>query len=455
MIGGQPRPGTLVTPSVRLARQLGQGGMGSVWLADHLTLHSQVVVKFMSAELASEPESVSRFSREAAAASQVRSPHVVQIFDHGVTAEGLPFIVMELLEGQDLARHLARVGRLPREEVVAIVTQIAKALAKAHGRGIVHRDIKPENVFLVREEGETIVKLLDFGIAKTADPMNATRTGAMIGTPFYMSPEQSLGARSIDFRSDLWSLGVLVFQLATGARPFVGETIGALTLAIHHGPIPVPSSLVPELGPSFDAWFARACARDPAARFESAKQMAQALATSFSLDVPGVQSNPFSADASSESHPQRAQAVAETVLAPAPGLSTTGGTASARPPTFDPTEKGARRSSWPLAFGVVALGLIGTFAYLRTRTSPPVEPPKSAASPPSVVSTSAPVQTTSSAASPSPSAPPSAPSATSSAPPPVPSTKPKPLSSATTKIVTPKTTSTATAKPEDDDDKLK
>jgi len=257
--------------------------MGSVWVAEHVSLRTQVVVKFMSKELASSAEAVARFSREAAAASQVKSPHVVQMLDHGVAAEPLsaPYIVMELLEGRDLEHHIRAVGNLQPGEALAIVVQLSRALSKAHERGIVHRDIKPSNVFLCDAgAGELFVKLLDFGIAKGPEvgiAGSTTRTGSLVGSPYYMSPEQVVGAKNIDYRTDLWSLGVVAYEALTGQRPFYGETMGALALKIHRDPLPRPASANPALPSAVDAWFARACAREPDERFASAKEMADAL----------------------------------------------------------------------------------------------------------------------------------------------------------------------------------
>ena len=249
----EPSTGMMVTSNVRLLRPLGEGGMGSVWVAEHLSLRTNVVVKFMAEELAKSPEALARFSREAAAASQVKSPHVVQMFDHGVLDSGAPYIVMELLEGRDLEQQLRASGHLEPREVVAIVAQLARALGKAHERGIMHRDIKPSNVFLCDAGGgELFVKLLDFGIAKGPGAGggvgivgSTTRTGSFIGSPFYMSPEQVIGAKTIDFKTDLWSLGVVAFEALTGDKPFFAETVGALALKIHRDPIPVPSATNP------------------------------------------------------------------------------------------------------------------------------------------------------------------------------------------------------------------
>jgi serine/threonine-protein kinase len=271
----------MITPSLRLVEQLGVGGMGSVWVAEHLALHTRVAVKFMARELAANADVVSRFGREAAAASQVKSPHVVQMFDHGVTHQGVPFITMELLEGEDLARRARRIGRPSPPELATIVVQAGKALSKAHERGIVHRDIKPENIFLCdNDDGDVFVKVLDFGIAKVNDGVStSTRTGAVMGTAYYMSPEQIIGSKGVDHRTDIWALGVVAYEMLTGTRPFDGETVGALALAIHATNPPPPSLVNGALPQAVDAWFARACARDVAQRFQSVKEMSRSLAS--------------------------------------------------------------------------------------------------------------------------------------------------------------------------------
>jgi len=268
----------MISPTVRLERPLGAGGMGAVWVAQHLALQTYVVVKFMSPELAKDPQNVLRFAHEAAAASQVKSPHVVQMFDHGVSQDGIPFIVMELLEGHDLAHHVRSRGRLPPEEVATILTQTCKALSKAHEKGIVHRDIKPDNIFLVAGD-ELFVKLLDFGIAKAEGALSShTGTGAMIGTPYYMSPEQIVGSHTLDFRTDLWSLGVVAFEALTGHKPLQDDTVGGLAVKLHSGQLPLPSQYLEGVPPAVDVWFQRACAKDPEARFQSAKEMATSFA---------------------------------------------------------------------------------------------------------------------------------------------------------------------------------
>ena len=273
----------VIAERFRLTRQLGQGGMGSVWLATHLALDIPCAVKFIEGEIASLPEAQQRFEREAKAAAQLRSPNVVQILDHGVW-QGTPYIAMELLDGEDLGKRLTRIGRMAPNECLRVVGQVCRALTKAHGAGIVHRDLKPDNIFLVPDDDREIAKVLDFGIAKAKgqgiDGSN-TKTGAMLGTPYYMSPEQAQGIKAVDQRSDLWSLAVIVFQALTGKLPFESEALGDLLVKIIVAPIPMPSQFAPDLPQTFDRWWERAANRDPAQRFQSARELGDTLAMAF------------------------------------------------------------------------------------------------------------------------------------------------------------------------------
>ncbi len=271
--------GQLITPSIRIVRRLGAGGMGSVWVAEHLSLQTQVVVKIMAPELAENADAVARFKAEASAAAQVKSPHVVQMLDHGVAVDGSPYIVMELLEGNDLRPFLVE-RSLSERQLVNVVVQVARALSKAHERGVIHRDIKPGNIFVCNNDGEHFVKLLDFGIAKSREKgwgQGNTQTGMMMGSPPYMSPEQLRGAKSLDHRADLWSLAVVFFEALVGHRPFLGDSVAELAIAIHTPPPPVPSIHDPSLPPALDRWFERAFAQEPAARFSNAKEFSDAL----------------------------------------------------------------------------------------------------------------------------------------------------------------------------------
>jgi serine/threonine protein kinase len=281
--------GVMVTSTVRLVRLLGQGGMGSVWVADHLTLKTEVAVKFLLADLVrSNPAMLARFEREASAAAQIKSPHVVATFDYGVVEDGTPYIVMELLDGESLSERVARTGPLSASETGQVLTQVAKALRKAHQLGIVHRDIKPDNLFLVDSgalgpDGQPIaedlfVKVLDFGIAKQAEATDITHTGAMFGTPRFMSPEQLLNSKGVDFHADLWALAVVACWALTDRPPFDGETLAGISMAVCQGVFTPPSQLTPGLAPSLDAWFARAFDLNIQNRFPSAHEMTAAFA---------------------------------------------------------------------------------------------------------------------------------------------------------------------------------
>ena len=271
--------GLVLSDKYQLVREIGRGGMGSVWLAKRLDLNADVAVKVMRTDAAEKPGALARFRREAKATAALRSPHVVQILDCGVdAATGVAFITMELLDGESLAERLARLSQLPAAEVASIVAQVARGLARAHGAGIIHRDLKPANIFLVKNEDAELAKLLDFGIAKddTGSAHWRTSTGTVVGTPHYMSPEQIDPARVVDHRSDLWSLAVIACEAMVGKRPFEADTLSELALKISLGRSRVPSSLgsVPS---GFDEWFARATHLHPGERFQSAIELGRGL----------------------------------------------------------------------------------------------------------------------------------------------------------------------------------
>jgi eukaryotic-like serine/threonine-protein kinase len=271
-------PGRILAGKYRLGERLGEGGMGAVYRAEHLVLQAPVAIKVIEREL--EEGTRARFIREAQAAAALRSPHVVQILDYGAE-DDFPFMVMELLEGETLAQRIKRRhGRLSPQETAWILTHVGRAVAKAHELGIVHRDLKPDNVFLVHNEEDEIAKVLDFGVAKieatSLSGDSHTQTGSLLGTPYYMSPEQAQGNKAIDYRSDLWALGVIAFECLTGRRPFASDGLGDLVLQICIRDIPLPSSVAP-VPIGFDPWFAKAMQREPDDRFQSAKELTDAL----------------------------------------------------------------------------------------------------------------------------------------------------------------------------------
>jgi serine/threonine-protein kinase len=274
----EPKGGRVIAGKFRLEWPIGRGGMGTVWAAMHLQLDMPVAVKFMDPS-AADADGRLRFEREARAIAQLRSPHVVQVLDHGVD-NGTPYIVMELLEGEDLEGRLRRTKKLTIPVATRIFSQSARALRRAHDAGIVHRDLKPNNVFLARVDDEEVVKLLDFGVAKlqwngALDPHNeSTQQGLLLGSPCYMSPEQARGHKNIDHRSDLWSLAVILFRSLTGVRPFDANTIADLIIKICAEQPPYASSFMPDAPPGLDDFFFRCFARDPDQRYQSALEMA-------------------------------------------------------------------------------------------------------------------------------------------------------------------------------------
>jgi serine/threonine-protein kinase len=411
-----PRPmtlaaGAMVSPSVRLVRLLGKGGMGSVWVAEHLTLKTLVAVKFMAENFAQSPGAVARFEREAVAAAQIKSPHVVQVFDHGVDEAGVPYIVMELLEGEDLAHRLAAVGRLSPMQTAQIVGQVCKALSKAHASQIVHRDIKADNIFLVQSDDDVFVKVLDFGIAKRHDDApnsHLTSTGAVVGTPHTMSPEQILSSKHVDFRSDLWSVGVVAYQCITGTLPFDGDTFGAIAVAIDRATFSPASTHRPGLAPELDAWFARALARDVEKRFGSAREMSDEL-----FKAVGIIRSADTGDSSiSGERPPSPRAVSANSTAVDPTLA---------PATLPSNKSSAARIRLVAGAGAAVLLVgIGLLAVLRDDSPAAVAPESShaavptasvAAQAPSVAPTAVPVIETAAQPAPEP-----APSVSSTAP---------------------------------------
>jgi len=266
----------------KILRTLGAGGMGTVYLGEHLLLGRYAAIKTLLPSLSSHRGVVDRFFNEARAISAISDPGVVQVFDFGYHVDGTAYIVMEFLEGESLAARLDRLGKLPLIEALRLARQLSSSLDAAHERGIIHRDLKPGNVFVIRDsevQGGERAKILDFGICKLGAPEHATttQTGAMLGTPVYMSPEQCRGAGEADHRSDIYSLGCVLFHMLTGRPPFDCEGAGDYIASHIKEQPPAPRAIAPELPPAIDALMTLCLAKDPDQRLQTMAELQQAI----------------------------------------------------------------------------------------------------------------------------------------------------------------------------------
>ena len=278
------RVGTVVADKYRVVGELGRGGMGTIYEAVHTGIGKHVALKFLEGQIDQDAQTRARFLREAQTASMVESPHVVHIFDSGLSDDGVPFMVLELLRGENLRACLRREGRLDLELAVAIVEQTLRALVHTHAAGIVHRDLKPENIFLCDIEGtDPFIKVLDFGISKVTKSEEGsldtlTHQGAVIGTAYYMSPEQARGESDIDGRSDIYGLGSIFYEMLTGRTPHVGNVHHAVLVEICTRDAPDVRLLAPQVPDELARIVARALNRDRDQRFPNAQAFLEALA---------------------------------------------------------------------------------------------------------------------------------------------------------------------------------
>ncbi len=401
-LGAGVREGEVLAGKYRVERVLGAGGMGVVVAAHHVQLDERVALKFLLPEALGNAEAVARFAREARAAVKIKSEHVARVIDVGTLSNGAPYMVMEYLEGGDLAAWVQQRGPMPVEQAVEFVLQASVAVADAHALGIIHRDLKPANLFCVRRsDGQLTIKVLDFGISKMTDPVgissgSATRTSALMGSPLYMSPEQMRSSKDVDARTDIWALGVILFQLLTGTTPFVGESIAELAVKVATEPPQVIRSFRPDVPRGLEAVILKCLERDRRNRYTNVAELAVAL----------LEFGPKRAKASVERITGILQVtgVAESLSAPPPSPQPEAGTLLA-PETVSPVGRTApgvpgRRTLVVGAglFGAIAVAaLAGSAIWLNAREGPraaDIQPVSAVASPPATAVVPAPLANT-------------------------------------------------------------
>lgn len=274
--------GDTIDDKYRIVKLLGEGGMGAVYEGENVRIHRRVAIKILHSNVASSEDAVQRFEREAQAAGRIGSEHIVEVLDLGDLPSGDRYMVMEYLDGESLNDRIANAGKLSPQATAGIIIDMLEGLSAAHDAGIIHRDLKPDNVFLLTNKNgkRDFVKIVDFGISKFSSlggEFSMTRTGAVMGTPYYLSPEQAKGERELDARSDIYAVGVILYEAVAGRVPFDGETFNELLFKIVLEPVPPLSTYVPDIDEHFAAIVEKAMARDRALRFQSAKEMKLAL----------------------------------------------------------------------------------------------------------------------------------------------------------------------------------
>jgi eukaryotic-like serine/threonine-protein kinase len=373
--------GQIIEGKYRIVRTIGAGGMGEVYEGENVRIRRRVAIKVLHADAAKNKDAVERFEREAQAAGQIGSDHILEVLDLGALDGGEHFIVMEFLDGETLGQRIERFGRMTPHQLFPLAIQALTGLTAAHQAGIIHRDLKPDNVFICREKAGTqdFVKIIDFGISKfqtVGGDMQMTRTGAVMGTPYYMSPEQARGSREVDLRSDLYAVGVILYEALSGNKPFTAETFNELLFKIVLSEPQPLKEIVPDVDPAFESIVYKAMARDVAHRFQSAGEFVAALEswahTGKAVTIPpAIGHGPTGTQAMPEVRPaagvppEPAQAPAAAMGSPTPQVAAWASTGEAKPASRAPIVLG-------VAGGALVLLLIvgvGAIFALRGRHS--------------------------------------------------------------------------------------
>ncbi|MET0595940.1 MAG: serine/threonine-protein kinase [Polyangiaceae bacterium] len=411
--------GQVVAGKYRIDSVIGEGGMGWVVVAYHLQLDTKVAIKLLKAELASNAEAVERFAREARAAVRITSPHVARVFDVGTLDSGAPYMVMEYLDGGDLASMIQKRGPLPIQEAVDYVLQACEAIAEAHAAGIVHRDLKPANLFCARRpDGTVIIKVLDFGISKLTGgagaALNHTKTTAIMGSPFYMSPEQMESTRGVDIRTDIWGLGVIIYELVTGRTPFEGQALPEVCLRVATQQPPPLRSLRMDAPAALELVILRCLEKDRDKRYGNIARLAVALRDFASSR--GKQSV--------DAIMRTLEASGQPVVSAAPAAGTPAASVSIGNKTIEPLGQtqipmqGGKGKTFAIAGGAFALVVIGVIGLRMAQSSSPAASASAPSSAVLVAPAATPAATPSAVATtdPAPAASESAPTAASAAP---------------------------------------
>lgn len=404
------RAGDVLAGKFEVERVLGEGGMGVVVAARHLELDQRVAVKFLLPEIAKRNDAAERFRREARAAVKIKSEHVARVLDVGSNEDGVPYMVMEYLEGHDLGDELRERGQLPIEEAVRYLLEACEAVAEAHAAGIVHRDLKPANLFLARRaDGTRLVKVLDFGISKSvsggsAADLSLTATSALIGSPLYMSPEQMHSAKSVDTRTDIWSLGAILYQLLANRPPYVAESIPSLCSALLNDTPPPLSDFRDDVPAGLQEAISKALAKDRGVRWQNvadfcvalvpfapgsklhADRAGRVLATQLGTSlptatertnspVPSDVSVAVSSESSLENQPTEASSTKPAAEKTLDSWGKTGASSSS-PPERRSRPIAALAAGAVVALGLVAWGVSRTTATATPSAAPAGEPPR-------------------------------------------------------------------------------